>query len=78
MNMVQSFMRRHPLLSFLLIFPFALMCAIAVCLIIVNMIFPGLLSLWLASLVYSSIIGQEWRQSLNEPFSFIRTRYYSV
>ena len=78
MNMVQFLMQRHPLLSILLIFPFTLMCSVAVFSIIVNVILPGLLALWLAGLVYSSIIGQEWRQSFNEPFSFIRTRYYSV
>ena len=78
MNMIQSFMRQHPLLSVLLIFPFTLMCTFAVFSIIVNVILPGLLALWLAGLVYSSIVGQEWRQNFNEPFSFIRTRYYSV
>ena len=78
MNMIQSFMRQHSLLSVLLIFPFTLMCAFAVFSIIVNVILPGLLALWLAGLVYSSIVGQEWRQGFNEPFSFIRTRYYSV
>ena len=78
MNMIQSFMRRYPLLSILLIFPFTLMCTVAVFSIIVNVILPGLLALWLAGLVYSSIIGEEWRQSFNEPFSFIGTRYYSV
>ena len=78
MNMIQSFMQRHSLLSILLIFPFTLMCTVAVFSIIVNVILPGLLALWLAGLVYSSIIGEEWRQNLNEPFSFIGTRYYSV
>ena len=78
MNMVQSFMQRHPLLSILLIFPFTLMCSVAVFSIIVNVILPGLLALWLANLVCSSIIGQVWRQNFKEPFSFIRTRYYSV
>ena len=78
MNMIQSFMQRHSLLSILLIFPFTLMCTVAVFSIIVNVILPGLLALWLAGLVYSSIIGEEWRQSLNESFSFIGTRYYSV
>tara|TARA_B100000929_G_C15179070_1_gene308063 strand:- start:173 stop:409 length:237 start_codon:yes stop_codon:yes gene_type:complete len=78
MNMIQSFMRRHPLLSILLIFPFTLICVIAVFSVIVNMILPGLLALWLASLVYSFVVGEKWGQSFNEPFSFIRTRYYSV
>ena len=78
MNMVQSFMQRHPFLSILLIFPFTLMCTVAVFSIIVNVILPGLLALWLANLVYSSIIGQEWRQSFNRSFLFIRTRYSSV
>ena len=76
--MVLSFMRRHPLLSVLLLFPFALVCAVAVFSIIVNIILPGLLALWLAGLVYSSLIGQEWRQNFKGPFSFIRTRYYPV
>ena len=78
MNMIQSFMRQHSLLSVLLIFPFTLMFTVAVFSIIVNVILPGLLALWLAGLVYSSIVGQEWRQNFNEPFSFIRTRYCSV
>ena len=76
--MVQSFMRQHPFLSVLLIFPFALMCTVAVFSIIVNVILPSVLALWLAGLVYSSIVGQSWKQSIKEPFSFIRTRYYSV
>ena len=76
--MVQSFMRRHPLLSVLLLFPFTLMCVVAVFSIIVNIILPGLLALWLAGMVYSSLVGQEWRQNFKGPFSFIRTRYYSV
>ena len=76
--MVQSFMRRHPFLSVLLLFPFTLMCAFAVFSIIVNMILPIALALWLAGLVYSSIVEQCWKQNFKEPFSFIRTRYYSV
>ena len=76
--MVQSFMRRHPLLSVLLLFPFTLMCVDAEFSIIVNVILPGLLALWLAGMVYSSLVGQEWRQNFKGPFSFIRTRYYSV
>ena len=76
--MVQSFMRLQPFLSVLLIFPFALMCAIAVVSIIVNVVLPGALALWLAGLVYSSIVEQRWKQNFKEPFSFIRTRYYSV
>jgi len=78
MKTIQSFMRRHPLLSILLMFPFTLMCTIALFSIIVNMILPGLFSLWLAGLIYSSIVGQEWKQGFNDHFSFIRTRYYSV
>ena len=78
MNMIKSFVRGYPLLSLLLIFLFTLVCAVAMFLINVIMIFPVLLSPWLVGLVYSSIIEQEWRRSINEPFSFIRTRYYSV
>ena len=76
--MVQSFMRRHPFLSVLLIFPFTLMCTFAVFSIIVNVILPTALALWLAGLVYSSIVEQSWKQNFKEPFLFIRTRYYSV
>ena len=76
--MVQSFMRRHPFLSVLLIFPFTLMCTFAVFSIIVNVILPSALALWLAGLVYSSIVEQGWKQNFKEPFLFIRTRYYSV
>tara|TARA_B100001765_G_C19419295_1_gene300359 strand:+ start:171 stop:335 length:165 start_codon:yes stop_codon:yes gene_type:complete len=54
------------------------MCTIAVFSIIVNVILPSVLALWLAGLVYSSIVEQGWKQNFKEPFSFIRTRYYSV
>ena len=76
--MVQSFMRGYPFVSVLLLFPFTLMCTIAVFSIIVNVILPSALALWLAGLVYSSIVEQGWKQNFKEPFSFIRTRYYSV
>tara|TARA_B100001167_G_scaffold189714_1_gene154952 strand:- start:1183 stop:1413 length:231 start_codon:yes stop_codon:yes gene_type:complete len=76
--MVQSFMRGYPFVSVLLLFPFTLMCTIAVFSIIVNVILPSVLALWLAGLVYSSIVEQGWKQNFKEPFSFIRTRYYSV
>ena len=76
--MVQSFMRGHPFVSVLLLFPFTLMCAIAMFSIILNVILPGALALWLAGLVYSSIVEQGWKQNFKESFSFIRTRYYSV
>lgn len=76
--MVQSFMRGYPFVSVLLLFPFTLMCTIAVFSIIVNVILPSVLALWLTGLVYSSIVEQGWKQNFKEPFSFIRTRYYSV
>jgi len=71
-------MRRHPFLNVLLLFPFTLMCAFAVFSIIVNVILPSALALWLAGLVYSSIVEQGWGGYFKEPFSFIRTRYYFV
>ena len=72
MNTIQTFMLRHPLLSVVLILPFTMIFTVAVFSLIINILLPGLLALWLAGWVYSSIVGQHWRRNINEPFWFVR------
>ena len=72
MNTIQSFMLRHPLLSVVLILPFTMVFTLAVFSLIINIVLPGLLALWLAGGVYTSIVGQHWRRNINEPFWFVR------
>ena len=72
MNTIQTFMLRHSLLSVLLILPFTIIFTMAVFSLIINILLPGLLALWLAGWVYTSIVGQHWRRNINEPFWFVR------
>ena len=72
MNTIQTFMLRHPLLSVVLILPFTMIFTVAVFSLIINILLPGLLALWLAGWVYTSIVGQRWRRNINEPFWFVR------
>ena len=72
MNTIQTFMLRHPLLSVVLILPFTMIFTVAVFSLIINILLPGLLALWLAGWVYTSIVGQQWRRNINEPFWFVR------
>ncbi len=72
MNTIKSFMLNHPLLSVVIILPFTLVFTMAIFSLIINILLPGLLALWLAGWVYTSIVGQHWRKNINEPFWFIR------
>ena len=72
MNTIKSFMLNHPLLSVVIILPFTMVFTMAIFSLIINILLPGLLALWLAGWVYTSIVGQRWRKNINEPFWFIR------
>jgi len=72
MNTIKSFMLNHPLLSVVIILPFTMVFTMAIFSLIINILLPGLLALWLAGWVYTSIVGQHWRKNINEPFWFIR------
>lgn len=72
MNTIQSLMLKHPLISVVLILPFTMVFTLAIFSLIINILLPGLLALWLAGWVYTSIVGQHWRKNINKPFWFVR------
>ena len=72
MNTIQAFMLKHPFLSIVIIMPFTLIFTLAMFSLLIDIIFPGLLALWLAGWVYTAIVGQHWRRNIYEPFWFVR------
>jgi len=45
---------------------------VAIFSLILDIVLPGLLALWLAGWVYTSLTGLHWRQNIHEPFWFVR------
>ena len=72
MNIIKTFMLNHPLISLLTILPFTMIFTIGVFSLILDIVLPGLLALWLAGWVYTSMTGQRWRRNIHEPFWFVR------
>ena len=72
MNIIKTFMLNHPLISILTIMPFTMIFTVAIFSLILDIVLPGLLALWLAGWVYTSLTGLHWRQNIQEPFWFVR------
>jgi len=72
MNIIKTFMLNHPSISILTIVPFTMIFTVAIFSLILDIVLPGLLALWLAGWVYTSLTGLHWRQNIHEPFWFVR------
>ena len=72
MIIIKTFMLNHPLISVLVILPFTMMFTVAIFSLILDIVLPGLLALWLAGWVYTSLTGLHWRRNIHEPFWFVR------
>ena len=72
MNIIKTFMLNHPLISVLVILPFTMMFTVAIFSLILDIVLPGLLALWLAGWVYTSLTELHWRRNIYEPFWFVR------
>ena len=73
MSTVQTLMKRHPLLSIMLLFPFTLVFIMALFSLIIEIILPVVISFWLAGWIYTVLVGQLWIRNIYEPFWFMRT-----
>jgi hypothetical protein len=49
-----------------------MMFTVAIFSLILDIVLPGLLALWLAGWVYTSLTGLHWRRNIHEPFWFMR------
>ena len=72
MNIIKTFMLNRPLISVLVILPFTMMFTVAIFSLILDIVLPGLLALWLAGWVYTSLTRLHWRRNIHEPFWFVR------
>ena len=71
MSTVQTLMKRHPLLTVMLLFPFTLIFIMAIFSLIIEIILPAVISFWLAGWTYTVLVGQPWIRNIYEPFWFM-------
>ena len=72
MNKFQEFMLKHPYISIAVIMPFALAFVLGVFSILLNIVFPILVSAWLAGWIYTAIVGKSVNKYYHRPFWYIR------
>ena len=71
MNIIKTFMLNHHLISILITLPLTMMFTVAIFSLILDIFLPGLLALWLAGWVYTSLTGLHWRRNIHDPFWFV-------
>ena len=74
---IKSFMKEHPIFSRALIFPFALYITIGITAVLFELVIPLLIALMITNTLYSKAIGKTYKESIYEPYSYVRTRYYT-
>ena len=64
-------MLNHHLISILITLPLTMVFTVAIFSLILDIFLPGLLALWLAGWVYTSLTGLHWRRNIHDPFWFV-------
>ena len=76
MNKLRSLMLEYPLLSIIVILPFSVVLVFAVLELIINVIVPFVFAVWVATWIYSAIVGSSMIRPIYEPFWFIRSNRF--
>ena len=71
MNIIKTFMLNHHLISILITLPLTMVFTVAIFSLILDIFLPGLLALWLAGWVYTSLTGLHWQRNIHDPFWFV-------
>ena len=74
MKNIRKLMINYPLLSIAILFPICLVIITGIMTILLKFVLPVILAFWMASLIYTSIIGKNPIQYYTKPFWFIRYR----
>ena len=74
---VKSFMRDYPIFSRALIFPLALYITIGITSELIKLLVPLIIALIITNEFYSKAIGKTYKESVYEPYTYVKTRYYS-
>ena len=69
-------MLEYPLLSIVVILPFSAVLVFAVLELIINVIVPFVFAVWVATWIYSAIVGSSMIRPIYEPFWFIRSNRF--
>ena len=76
MNKLKSLMLEYPILSIVAILPFSVVLVFAVLELIINVIVPFVFAVWVATWIYSAIVGSSMIRPIYEPFWFIRSNRF--
>ena len=66
----------HPILSIVVILPFSVVLVFAVLELIINVIVPFVFAVWVASWIYSAIVGSSMTRPIYEPFWFVKSNRF--
>ena len=69
-------MLEYPLLSIIVILPFSVVLVFAVLELIINVIVPFVFAVWVATWIYSAIVGSSMIRPIYETFWFIRSNRF--
>ena len=74
MRTIQKLMIKHPTISILLIFPFALILTYSIFSLIIDVVLPIVFSFWIAGWVYREIAGHKKQPGFYGLSWFIRNQ----
>ena len=77
MKVIQKLMKKHPIVSTLIIFPFILVITHSVFSLIIEVLLPVLFSLWMTGWIYRAITGPKRETIFYSPFWFARGQRWS-
>ena len=78
MKLIRSFMHHYSIFTRALIFPFALFITTALFTVLIEIILPVILALLITNMIYSTLVGKSYSESIYEPYTYIRTKYYTT
>ncbi len=78
MKIIKKIMIKYPLLSNAILFPLTLVFTLAIFSLLIELVLPFLIAFMLTNWIYGTIVGNSFREKAYEPFSYIRTKYYSM
>ena len=74
MRTIQKLMIKHPTISILLIFPFALILTYSIFSLIIDVVLAIVFSFWIAGWIYREIAGHKKQAGFYGPSWFIRNQ----
>jgi len=77
MKEIKKIMFKYPTITMALMFPFSLVFTLTIFSIIMEIIMPILFAAGMTYWIYNWIIGRSIKDNIQQPFTYINTKFYS-